>query len=329
MCTTNRSGGKTTFFGRMLVKRFLEKKEKFCLIYRFNYELDGVADKFFKDIRTLFFPGKFMRSERRASGIFHELYLGGAGDDMDEGGESCGYAISLNSADQLKKYSHLLADTAIMLFDEFQSETNHYCSDEIRKFISIHTSLARGGGEQVKYLPVIMLGNTVSLINPYYAELNISHRLHTDTKFLRGNGFVLEQGFVASASEAQMTSGFNRAFASNSYVAYAAQNVYLDDNAAFIEKPQGKSRYIATFIYENKHYGVREFPELGVIYCSDSADLTFPTKMSVTTSDHRINYVMLKSNEGFIRSMRFFFERGCFRFKDLMCKNVIMKALSY
>ena len=55
ICTTNRSAGKTTFFSRLFVKKFIEKGEKFGLIYRFNYELDDCADKFFKDINTLFF----------------------------------------------------------------------------------------------------------------------------------------------------------------------------------------------------------------------------------------------------------------------------------
>ena len=51
MCTTNRTGGKTTYFGRLVVNKFLKRGEKFCLLYRFNYELDEIADKFFKDIK--------------------------------------------------------------------------------------------------------------------------------------------------------------------------------------------------------------------------------------------------------------------------------------
>lgn len=94
-----------------------------------------------------------------------------------------------------------------MFFDEFQSETNHYCNDEIRKFLSIHTSIARGNGEQIRYVPVYMCANPVSIINPYYVEMGISERLNDDTRFLRGDGFVLEQGYVESASEAQKQSG--------------------------------------------------------------------------------------------------------------------------
>lgn len=320
MVTTNRTGGKTTYFGRLMVNRFLKSGKKFGLIYRYNYELDDCAEKFFRDIGSLFFPGMVMTSKRRAAGIFHELFL----DDI-----SCGYAISLNSADQLKKYSHLFSTVEHLLFDEFQSESNHYCTDEIRKFLSVHKSIARGQGEQVRYVPVYMLANPVSIINPYYVELGISERLRDDTKILRGHGFVLEQGYVDSAAQAQKESGISKAFARNSYVAYSTQAVYLNDNKAFVEKPVGQSRYLATLRYKGTDFGVREFAEAGVIYCDDRADSSFKNKITVTTEDHEINYVMLKRNDLFLSSLRYYFERGCFRFKDLRCKETILKALSY
>ena len=328
MCTTNRTGGKTTYFGRLCVNRFLKFGEKFALLYRYNYELDNISDKFFKDIGSLFFPNYSMHSERKASGIFHELYLVNNSTPEDKG-LHCGYAISLNSADQIKKYSHLFSDIMRMIFDEFQSETNHYCPDEIRKFLSVHTSIARGQGEQNRYVPVYMLSNPVSIINPYYVEMGISERLHDDTKFLRGDGFVLEQGFIESASEAQKQSGFNKAFARNSYVAYSSECVYLNDNKAFIEKPEGVGRYLGTIRYNGTDFALREYAESGVIYCDDHDDESFKFRISVTTDDHQINYVMLKKNDIFVSNMRYYFEHGCFRFKDLRCKEAVMKLVSY
>ena len=320
MVTTNRTGGKTTYFGRLCVNRWFDKKEKFALLYRYNYELDGCADNFFKDLNGLFFKGHTMTSQRRAKGIYHELFM----DDI-----SCGYAISLNSADQIKKRSHFFSDVERIIFDEFQSETNNYCADEITKFLSVHTSIARGQNEQRRYVPVYMLGNPVSIINPYYVELGISERLKSDTRFLRGDGFVLEQGFNESASLAQKDGGINRAFANNSYVAYSSENIYLHDNKAFIEKPSGNSRYLATIKYNGTEYAIREYADLGILYCDDKADTTFKNKISVTTDDHEVNYVMLKRNSMFLMNLRYFFEHGCFRFKDLRCKNAVLKALSY
>lgn len=320
MCTTNRTGGKTTYFGRLCVNRFLDKGEKFGLIYRYNYELDDVADKFFKDLKGLFFPDKTMTAKKRAKGIFQELFIND---------KSCGYAIALNSSDSIKKYSHLFSDITRMLFDEFQSESNHYCTDEITKFLSVHTSISRGQGEQVRYVPVFMLANQVSIINPYYVAMGICNRLNGETKFLRGDGYVLEQGFIESASDSQKESGFNRAFKENSYVAYSSENVYLNDNYSFIEKPTGKSRYICTLKYKGNDFGVKEFAESGFIYCDDKPDSTFPMKITVTTDDHSINYVMLKRNDFFLSNLRYLFERGCFRFKDMRCKEAILNALSY
>lgn len=320
MCTTNRTGGKTTYFRRREINLFKKKKIKFCELYRYAYELDDIADKIFKDIGTLFFQGDELVSKRRARGIYHELFLND---------EPCGYAIAINNADQIKKVSHLLTDTGHIFFDEFQSETNHYCPNEIQKLLSIHTSIARGQGQQTRYVPVVMCGNAVSLLNPYFVELGISTRLKDDTKFLRGDGFVLEQGYIQSAADAIKSSGFNRAFSKNKYVEYSAQNVYLNDSRTFIEKPSGNSRYLATLRYDSKDYAIREFADAGIIYCDDRIDSSALYKITVTTNDHAINYVMLRKNDFFLTNMRYFFEQGCFRFKDMQCKDAVLKALSY
>lgn len=328
LCTSNRSAGKTTYFNRLLVRRFLKGQGKFCLLYRYSYELDDVANKFFKDIQGLFFPGYHMRSEKRSRGVYHELFLVNAAIEDDKG-VSCGYAISLNSADMIKKLSHFFSDATIMLMDEFQSETNNYCSNELTKFKSIHNSIARGQGEQSRYLPVIMLSNPVTMLNPYYIGLGISSRLQENTKFLRGNGWVLEQGYVESASQALKGSAFNQAFADDAYLSYASEGVYMNDNKAFIEKPDGIGKYISTIRFRGKDYGLRLYPEYGIVYCDDRPDQTFPEKYSVTTDDFNVNYVMLKSNDFFFQTLRYYFSHGCFRFKGLSEKEAIITALGY
>ena len=120
-----------------------------------------------------------------------------------------------------------------------------------------------------------------------------------------------------------------RAFANNDYAAYASQNVYLNDNMAFVEKPEGRGRYLVTLRYKGGDYAIREYAEAGIVYCDNRADLTFPTRIAVTTEDHRINYVMLKRSDFTIQNLRYYFDHGAFRFKDLRCKEAVMKLLSY
>lgn len=331
MVTTNRTGGKTTYFGRLVMNRFIKRGLKFGLLYRYNYEIDNIGDKFFKDISGLFFPGYYMGSIRMAKGMFHILKLYEPGEDIEDknAGTECGYAFSLNSADQIKKYSHMFSDIDSIIFDEFQSETNHYVPNEIEKFLSIHTSIARGQGKQYRYVPVYMISNPVSIINPYYVEMGISTRLQSNTKFLRGNGFVFEQGYNEGASNAQKESGFNKAFSKNRYVAYSEESVYLNDDKAFIEKPEGNGRYLATIRYGSTEFGIKEFVNSGILYCDDKPDKTYRYKIAVNTQSHGVNYVMLKRNDMFIHNMRYYFERGCFRFKDLRCKEALFKLISY
>lgn len=320
LCCTNRSAGKTTYFGRYAVNRFKNHGEKFILIYRYNYELSDIADKFFKELKYLFFPEDEMTNKSRAKGIYHELFLND---------ESCGYAVSINNADQLKKMSHLFSDACRMIFDEFQSENNHYCDNEITKFQSLHTSIARGQGKQVKYLPVIMLGNFVTLLNPYFIALGISSRLNIKTKFLKGDGYVCEQGFNDSASKKQIESAFNRAFNNSDYVKYTTQKTYLNDNVTFVSAPSGSSKYVATIKYDSVNYAIREYTEAGIMYCDKNYDVSFPTKITVSTEDHDINYIMLRKNDLLINALRWYFEHGVFRFKDLQCKDAILQCCAY
>lgn len=320
MVTSNRTAGKTTFFNRMVVNKFLKRGKKFGILFRYDYELSDCATTFFKDIGKLFFQGSTMTSKGICKGKARELYI----DNVP-----CGYALALNNAEKIKRYSHLFNDVSCLVFDEFQSECNDYCTDEVKKFQSIHTSVARGEGEQVRYVPVYMIANPVTILNPYYVEMGISYRLNSQVKFLKGNGFVLEQGYNESASLAQKTSGFNKAFAKNEYQAYSSEGIYLNDNYAFVEKPEGKPIYLATIRYKGRDYAIKQYLNEGIIYCDDKVDNSFKTKISITTNDHNINYVMLKSNDIFFLNLRYYFQKGCFRFKDLKCKEVILTCLSY
>lgn len=320
LTTGNRSIGKTTWFNRYAVKRFKEKHKKFCLVYRWNYELSDCADKFFKDIQRLFFPTDIMTDKRRANGIFVELFLNE---------ESCGYCVTLNNADSLKKFSHLLSDVEMMIFDEFQSENNRYCPNEINKLLSIHTSIARGQGQQVRRVPVYMLSNKVSLVNPYFLSLGISDRLKDDTKYLRGDGYVLEQTFMENVADIQLASGFNKAFKNENYVAYSAMNIYLNDSNAFIDKPSGACRYVATLKNNEKLYSIKYYYEAGLYYMDKSVDEDFKTKIAFDAGSHDNDFIMVGTTSSYVMMLRSMFEKGLMRFKNQECKSAFFEMLKY
>lgn len=326
--TSNRSAGKTTYFGRKLVKDFIKSRKKFCLEYRYGYELNEVADKFFSDLRDLFFHNYIMTQKTGEKDTYIELYLTDIS-DTEATPQLCGYAVSLNKADNIKKLSHLLASVDIMLFDEFQPESGQYAPNEIQKFHSIHTSLARGGGKQVRYLPVIMISNFVSLLNPYYTALGISERLQENTNYLRGDGWVLEQGFNETASLLQKESAFNRAFGQSRYLQFSSEKFYLNDNNTFVGKMDGKALYIMSLRYDGKWYGVRYYSDKMLIYVNKTPDLSHKRKIAVSVEDMTEETTLISRTDPLMIRMRDFFEKGAFRFQNLEAKAAAFNMLSY
>lgn len=320
ICTSNNSAGKTTYFNKYAVNRFLKHEEKFCLLYRYSYESKSASDAFFKEIGRMFFPGMEMTQKSGTMHVFDNLYINGA---------HCGYAVALNLADKVKRISHLLADSKRIIFDEFILESGEYLSNELTKFRTIHKAIARGDGEQSRYLPVIMIGNPVSKLNPYYVAWNIPERLRDDTKFLRGEGWVLEQGYNESADIALSKSAFNRAFGRDKYNEYSTKGIYMLDSSAFLDKPDGAGLYLATIKFNDRHYAIRSFENEGVIYVSNNVDMTYPLKLSATTADHDINYVMINNRRMLIDYLRDMYEHGCLRFQNMQTRSDMLKILCY
>lgn len=317
--TSNRSAGKTTFFTKMIVNRFIRKHEKFIILYRYKYETRNCSDKIFSGVKDLFFKDYTMTEKTMCNGCYRELFLA----KNDETPLSCGYAISINCADILKKYSHLLSDATSILFDEFQTENDCYCDNEIQKFISLHNSLARGSGKQSKYLPVYMLSNTVNLCNPYYMELGVTERLYKDTKYLRGCGWVVEQCYNTSASEALKQSTFNRAFSMNKYLNYSMNGSYLLEDKSFIEKPSGNSRYFCTLLLRDQKVSIYQYETF--YYCSNICPKNGSINIACDLASFNIhNQSKLRYNISIFKDV---FVSGNMRFQNQSVKNIFLQCV--
>lgn len=334
ICTSNRTAGKTTWFNSKIMNDFFSGKiRKFAILSRNDMELSSdIATAFFKDIKGLYFNDYSMVGKARRRGQFYELYVGKDIDyESDDSylGDSCGYQLSLNSHEKYKKISHYFSDVDCIIMDEFMSGDNKYLKNEINAFRSIHETIARGQGKQTRYVPVYLIGNPVSILNPYYTALGVSKTLTKRTRFLRGNGWVLEQGFNESASKAMSESVFESAFEEDEYTKYAMKGEYLNDSDTFISKMTGYGRYLCTVKSKGKYYAIREFARDGVMYVDTNADMSFPLRLAVDINDHDTNYILLQRNMAMIDQLRFLFEHGAFRFKNQSCKNAVIDILSY
>ena len=92
---------------------------------RWQYEVTNFAEAFFKSVQGLFFP-EYELTQKMIEKKYCELYL----NDVN-----CGYLIPINSAEFIKRRSHLFNNITSIFFDEIQPENNGYVPDELNKFL--------------------------------------------------------------------------------------------------------------------------------------------------------------------------------------------------
>lgn len=323
MVTSNRCAGKTTHFLLKSIDTFKTTKRKTALIYRHQYELSS-ASSIYKSALKLY--DKYFETNKEnelitishAKGMFYEFMLDG---------ESFAFAVSLSNVDALKKYSPLFSEIDLCIMDEFQKEDGIYLKNEVQKLQSLLISIARGGGEQSRPIKCFLLGNNISMFNPYFVFFEINKRFKEGTKFIRGHGWVCEFNHNESASNAIRGNALFRAFDSD-YMRTSADNKKLFNEEEFIEKCGGKTKYLFTIKHDGKLWGVREELLTGKTFINENADSTCKTVVVFTSGQHGSNTVMLNKHSFTMKKIKESYELGLLRFSNLNAKNVIYDILA-
>lgn len=322
ICTGNRTAGKSFFFKMFLFCKWLDNPdEKVLILFRKKPEIAEASGSFFKDIlEHPIFQGEEIEISTggQHGGIFTECYVND---------KPFAYFTYFNAAEQIKRISSYFVDVRWMLFDEMQSETYSYVENEVSKLISIHVSVSRGQGKHSRFVPVILIGNTVSIVNPYFVALGIVDRWDSDTKFLRGDGYICEFISNETAAKAIKTSTFNRAFASTSYISYAADNSYLMDSDTFVERVQlGKGcACVCYFVSGNKCIGLWMIPDHKYYFCA-KYDPSRP-QLAIGNSSHNQQTILASRHLEVIKGVKRGFDAGSVLFETQHIKKIILQNL--
>lgn len=320
MSCGTKTAGKTFSAKRFLLRHFLQNGEQFILLYRYVYEMADCEATFMNDLKQdPEFTGLEMDSVSEVRGLYRVLMLGD---------KECGFACYLNNADTLKKFSARFSGVKTVFFDEFISETDHYCKDEITKFQSFNNTIARGYGEQSRYVRYIMCSNLVTVFNPYFIAFGVTKRLSPNTRFLRGNGWVLEMVYNESAKQAMKKSAFNKAFAGSSFLSYAMDNKALNDSDSFIAKlPIKDGIYQLTLVHNGQYFGIWLINDRTILYCSRKYDKEYGKVCVLNVNDHGEGTIMLGFFAMLAYGWRKYYDAGQWRFENADCKNALLDFL--
>lgn len=327
VCSRVRGPGKSFFFSKLCMDTFFEsdKTKKFVLLCRTKLEIGSLASGVFKSMMSIHYPDYEIYEKVQMRGIYSNIYISrGEGDEKET--YHVGYCIPLNACDQIKRISSMFSDSVHAFFDEFQPEDkNTYLSNEVSKFLSVHTSISRGEGQSRRYYPVYMCSNTVSITNPYFISLKLTSKLQSSSKFYRGNGFVFEKAENPGLVEVHAQSGMSKAFAAEKYIDYG-DNSWLNDDYRCIEKPGkgwGRSDYICTLISGDIRLGVHYYFQQMLYYVDYNVDKNAPLVFNIKYDNMEPNIPLIRNSAAMIK-LRESMERGIVRFRDLRSKSICM-----
>ena len=305
-----RGVGKSYGIKKYVIKRFLKKHKQFIYLRRYDTELrKSLKDnEFFKDIAS---DPEFKDNKMYVRG--DKFYI----DDM-----LCGYAVPLSKASIYKSVP--FPDVDIIIYDEFLIDNNtyHYIQDEPEKLLDFMETVGR-----LRDIKIFLLGNSISLINPYFDYFNISLPYNSDIKTFK-NGLILINYIKNEVyREVKRESKFGKLIDGTKYGSYAIDNEFLKDNYNFIKKKSPKAKFFFNLILNGHTYGVWMDYNSNDMFISKHFNNNHPVTITFNYQDHSENTIMLKSKSVFFQNLVKHYLNGWLYFETLQIKSDVTRLI--
>lgn len=322
VCSKERGPGKTFSFSKTLMEKWFNEQKKFVILTRNMGDLGNVAAGILDGYLQYAHPSISITEKIQMKGVFSKVYAE-TGTGEDKVSEEIGYVIPIRAADQIKKISSMFYDTWCFFFDEFQPlNRSVYLKDEVDLLYTIYKSIARGEGKAVRYMPIFMCSNTITLGNPYFTALGLNRAIQSNTRFYKGHGVVFENCDVAGLKEMHESSSIDRALAPHK--AKQGNNMWINDSDALVCKPDkwGRAYYVCTLRYQHETIGVLQYQN-GITYLSRKIDSSCNLIYSLTLDDNTLNIPLLRTRT-YVDTLRQNFFKGNIRVQDSTLQNMLM-----
>lgn len=331
----NRGSGKTYGFKKWCIDDFLKTGHQFAWVRRYCTEIEVLKgdrkskenedESFFADIESAYPEHKFEIKGTKKKGKFL----------CD--GKVMGHYFALSTSNVAKSSSFPLIDKII--FDEFliMGKTYKYLSEEVVILLELIETIFRNREEQAKTDPTIvkpkgvyLIGNNITLANPYFLFWNIpnfSERFWRD----RARGIAVEKYCDKEFVQMKKASSLGKLTTGTAYADYAIENQSFLDNERFIAKrPTKNCEFQCAIDYKGKTLGFWLDFKNGNMYVNRQFDPYSYNHYSLTKDDHTLNTFLVKNlNNTYIKNIVWLFRAGSMYFEDIQVKALCFEMLSY
>ena len=240
-----RGTGKT--FGAKVkgIKDAIRKGHEFIYLRRYKEEIKFARDGFFADIvAENIFPDVVFKVDGNKG------YWDWKQDADREGLEVpsserdwklCVHFHALSVSGQIKSQS--FPNVKLVIYDEFVIEKGHiqYIPNEVKKFNDFYSTIDRYRGDT----RVLMLSNSVSIMNPYFLAWDIEPQSNQDWMILFDGFLVVHFHKDDEFNQAVFRTPFGKFIEGTEYAEYAVGNEFADNNDLMLgnKTPDAVYRY--------------------------------------------------------------------------------------
>lgn len=303
-----RGVGKTYGAIKSSINRFIKHQEEFVYVRRYKTEL--------KKFHTLIAP--LLENEEFKG---HSLKIKNKTIYVDD--KPCGYGMELSTALTLKSSSFPKVKTII--YDEFIIDKGvyHYLPNEVENFLDLVETLSR-----LRDVRIILLGNAVSIINPYFTYFNLSLPYGSDIKLFKDGLILVNYIKNEEYRKAKKETRFGKLIEGTNYGLYAIDNQMLRDTNTFIKKKTSNSKFLFIISINNNEYGVwKDFNEQ-FMYVSKDLNPNCKIKIATKTEDHQESTLLLsKQKNKWLIALTEHYKLGKLAFENQQIKNELMEVI--
>ncbi len=303
-----RGVGKTYGASKFVTKQFINKGEEFVYIKRFKSDLQKAVPEFFQELVK---NNEF--SDHELSAKSSKFYIDN---------QKCGYALSLTTAQSLKSTN--FPNVKNIIFDEFIVEEGgqYYLKNEVEIFLGLIETIAR-----MRDVRIFMLGNAVTVTNPYFIYFDIQLPYNTDIKTYKNGLILVQYMYNEKYREAKANTKLGKLVEGTEYSKYAIENSFRLDNKNFIEKKTGTSKCSFGIKYKDHIFGVWFDYSVGKIFVS--SDINTKQIYACTLNDHTPNTMLLSAIRDYTAWKTFVknYKLGNVYYENVKVKNMVQEVI--
>lgn len=302
-----RGVGKTFNFTRRGISEGIKTKQKsFVWIRRYEADIDDIKGEFTKDME--------------ANNIFpdysFDVIKGNiiARNHITQEKFVIGELIAL-SLYQRKK-SKPRPYVKYIVFDEFIAEDgSSYLDNEVYKFLNLCDTIIRHRND----VRVFLLGNAISMVNPYFDYFKIRD---LSKNFTKGKFHVVENCDYQIFREMRRGTAFGKSVVGTIYGDYSIDNKFLLDDTTDVQpKPRGSETLEFNLLLNGKLIMVSSINNL--YYIARGRDTTFRTYTPYVDDAKSSNAIFIDGRNNILKNIVQMFLDGRILYQSLQVKNEI------